>query len=237
MRVQRKNRTTKKHSKEPANIVAKILKPSNSLKIHNRMKYPKNESGPEHKYIEIFTGGFNTSTTGQLSLTNACVQGTANGNRIGQKILMTSCHFKVEIGQTINGLNSSTGLTNTQSFNMVRVMLVYDKQPNNAAFSVSSDLLTGSSVQLVQGNRQETTRERFVVLYDKTKIMQAGGPNAVKFEKYVKFRLPTTYSTGNAGTIADIESGSLYLVYIDQNTNGNLPAQGLASIRVNYVDN
>jgi len=189
---------------------------------------------PEVKYIQASTGTFNIGSTGSSVLMNNCIQGSANGNRIGQRIHMTSFEIKGQVANSEANLIASTGYSgDTCSF---RVVCVYDKQANGAA-PVWSTLYTNTGAGAPFSDRVLSTRDRFTVLWDSgVQSICSSGPNGWSFQKYGKMKLDTNYTTTNNGDITDIISGSLYLIVIDNNTTANLPTEAYFTVRVNYTD-
>lgn len=58
-------------------------------------------------------------------------------------------------------------------------------------------------------------RDRFVALYDfQTTIDQLGSRSGQVVKKFRKSMVTTSYNAGAAGTVADIASNSIYLLYI-----------------------
>jgi len=198
-------------------------------------RFQKVSKGPERKYQDISTGAINTNSTGTVYGLNQMIQGTANGQRIGQRILMTSIHLYGQISESTANLAASTGYQTT-GCNPCRCVLVYDKQPNGAAPGWSTVYSSTGTIGPM-GKRLDSTRKRFDILYDSgLQMIMSGGPNGVVFEKFVNCKLETQYTTTNNGDITDIISGALFLMIIDSNSNANLPATGVFYVRCNYTD-
>ena len=67
-------------------------------------------------------------------------------------------------------------------------------------------------------------RDRFVVLFNKQyAIDQAGGHQSAQMKHYKKMNLQTIFNSGSAGTVADITTGSVYLLIISDNAAGAVP--------------
>lgn len=123
-------------------------------------------------------------------LLNGLTQGTSGSNRIGREILMKSIDWFFQV-------------TSTQ-----RYMLVYDSQANGTAINVS-DLVQDTGDQYSPYNF--SNRDRFHIIWDS---LFDTTPEIATINRNRDFPLDlsTYYNSGNAGTIADITSGSLYFV-------------------------
>jgi len=167
-----------------------------------RVVYGVPPSAPrELKFIDV-TGSaaaFAIAGTGVLTLLNGCIQGTDAINRVGRRIFMKS--LMIRMGAVLGATGVSQGI-------VARVIVVYDKQPNGAAFAAADYLVTDS----FSANHQLNNRERFVTCMDKViGIPSHGGLVNFGFKKYKRLNMDTTYNTGNAGTVGDIQTGSLYM--------------------------
>ena len=145
-----------------------------------------------------------------ISVLNDVAQGSSAITRIGRKILMKSI--------LVQG-----SLTNSNAFG--RILIVYDRQPNGA-LPAATDVLTSNTMMAVQNL---DNRDRFIILADIFPYAQdeslAGEINGAPmcYKRYIKCNLETVYG-GNAGTIADINSGSIIMM---TNCNGGTVATSL----------
>lgn len=174
----------------------------------------------EYKYIDTGDSG-SFSTTPTVTLLNGCAQGTTAITRNGQSIRITSLNFNFY--STIH----ASAATST----MARILVVLDSQPNGAAMTAQQLLVTANTVSpMLLGNAR-----RFRVLMDKRFALSINGTEIFQSHKYFKMDVHTTFNTGSAGTIADIQTNSLYLIQIsDQATN--VP-QMTWTARVRFIDN
>ena len=130
-----------------------------------------------------------------INCLNDVAQGTTAITRIGRKILMKSVLVQ--------------GLLATNTGNSARVLIVYDRQPNGA-LPAATDVLTSNTIMAAQNL---DNRDRFLILadimpYDQVEnISNPSANSGFGYKRYIKCNLETIYS-GNAGTIADIMSGS-----------------------------
>lgn len=127
---------------------------------------------------------------------NAMLQGTTVGTRIGRKATFRSFQYRMHF-------SGSTGASGNA--NAMRVLCVFDKQPNGALAAVTDILITNTFVSPLNLNNSD----RFIVISDKVHQAVSNGPTTG--ECYKKMSLETMYGT-NAGTIADINSGAILIM-------------------------
>ena len=143
-------------------------------------------------------------------LINGLETGAGEGKRIGNSISINSLK-----------LTSSFKISEDAEATIVRLILVYDKGADNAVFT-NADLLTvTSSPDNMYSFFRTDTSKRFRVVFDRLYNLSKNGVQSrtVKWSKKYKQPLVAKYSANN-GTIADIETGSLYLMVLsDDNTN------------------
>jgi len=159
---------------------------------------------------------------------SACLNGMATGSsaitRLGRRIIIKSIYVRA----TIFKAATTTG----EQVN--RAMIVYDKQANATAPTGAQVLLVDSVV----GVNDLGNARRFVTLMDKVFTTSAVGgvQDDSHIEFYKKCNLPVDYNVGTAGTVADIQSGSLHM--ISWNSGGLLTAApaGQFTIRVRFID-
>lgn len=179
---------------------------------------------PEVKYIDVSISSV-VSNVGAAVLLNGCTPGSGATNRIGRKITMISCHVKLYIKQNTSDNSNWTG---------VKIALVYDKQTNATALSWSDVYDTSSVI----ADRNLDNRDRFIVLWDSKAIgfdAYGSAKNVHTENVFIKRRLDVIFNSGSAGTVADIQTGSLHLLhYTDETTN--VPSMGCQT-RVKFVDN
>jgi len=150
----------------------------------------------EKKFIDtqITYTAWNVSRS-YILLINGVSTGTDYNNRVGRSVMMTSTYHRYFISDSTN-------------IQMIRVMLVYDKQSNGAAAPGITDIL-----QYADANSPMNlnNRDRFVVISDKVVATSPNGTEIAFRKKYKKLRTVTVYGgTGAAAT--DIISGALYFV-------------------------
>lgn len=193
----------------------------------------------ERKVSDIDTGTVQVNTTGSISLLCCPTLGSDMTNRIGRKILMKSVYVRgfVRI-DTIN-------VPGTILQQLCRMVLLVDMQPNGALPAVTDILKEASPVSQLNLNN----RDRFKILCDKEWIFDhqnlvntAGASYATAgrsvgiVKKYKKLNIETIFNGVNGGTIADITSGALLMLWIGSNVAGTTDSNAVLSTRVRYND-
>jgi len=176
--------------------------------ISSRRRYGtssrRRNRGPELKFLEpsgsVIVAGQATHT--QLALNTGINQGDDITNRTGRKIMMKSIYVR------FNSCFTST----TAGSSAIRIMIVYDKQPNAAQYAVT-DLLSSN---VITGMINLDNRERFLVLCDQV-VPVHSATDPLNFVWYKKVNLPVIYNGTNGGTIADITTGTLTAQICQQN--------------------
>lgn len=169
--------------------------------------------GAEKKFNDVTGTATTLLTTPQLILLNGVSTGTDYNTRIGREVNMTSEYLRMTIFSTGTG--------------WVRMMLIYDKQPNGSAPALT-DILVSQSV--VAPNNLNN-KDRFCSISDKVYKLDTASQLSVFVKKYKKMNTPATYS-GTGNTIASISTGSLYLILL---STSDTPSCSYYS-RVRYVD-
>lgn len=186
----------------------------------------------EFKSISIAPAGFTADYSGAAVLLNGIARGDDIDARNGRQITMRSVEIS---GQVTNAVPAGTPVPT-----IIRVLLVYDRQTNGAALTPAMVLEYVGSVAATHSPRNLAYRERFTTLNDIKIPLSAStvadyrdGPTPFKI--YRRFTLPETFNAGNAGTVADIATGSMYLVVISDQAAAPLPTCYFVS-RIRYED-
>lgn len=166
------------------------------------------------------------NTTGAFTLINPIVPGTDFMNRIGRKIRVKSVYLRGFIS-TEASIAPTTGI-NT-SVQQARLIVFVDLQPNGAT-PATTDLLTVASTA---GHLNLNNRDRFKILIDKyfvfdpiiynttaTQSVATASRQIWSIKKFKKIEVETIFNAGTAGTIADINSGALYVFTIGSQAAG-----------------
>lgn len=169
----------------------------------------------EYKYLDYSNPGVNVYDAGVVSLMNACIQGLDSiSDRIGRKITMKSIQVRGIIANTVAQLNAANFVGGTDC---MKVAIVLDKQTNGAAPTLADIFNTSGAVNAPFSNTTVSNVDRFTVLYETLLTICATGSNIAKFDVTIPCNIDTRFNAGNAGNSADIVSGGLYIVFVDQN--------------------
>lgn len=166
-------------------------------------------------------------STPVLTLLNGCAPGTGGSDRIGRKIVIKSIHVKGYIYPDT-----------TATFNTPKLCLVWDKQPSAVApaFTDIFDQVGGNNLPYSPINLDNS--RRFKILWSKIYNVTGGATvtdsSSRWVEVYKKVNLTTVYNAGSAGTIADIESGALYLVMVGSQVSGTGDCTFYGSTRIRF---
>lgn len=173
-----------------------------------------------------------SQTTAQVLLINGLTQGTTANTRVGSRIELKSIAFRANY---LSGI-SATGVT------PFRIKIVYDKQSDGAAPS-ATDIMAGDSID---GHNNLANAGRFITLFDQTwqpntgyggGASGAGATQAQCLEGFVKCSLPVKYNSGNAGTVADIVAGAVYVLsWINGVAIGGAGLDATGHFRIRWTD-
>jgi len=175
------------------------------------------------------------STTMTIDMLNGIQEGSSFFNRIGRRIHMKSVH--------VTGHIVESGQTPTNVGEYLRILLIYDRQPNGN-FPNATDILQdtgndGTNFNTSFSKMNLNNVERFAILRDKriavpqnslgtaasNTLMIAGGSTQNEINWFVPLKdLETHYkSSTNPAGIGDIATGALFLVCV-----GNIAAASCA---------
>lgn len=197
---------------------------------------------PEKKYKDTTAFVNNVNESGTIVLLNGLLQGTSTTTRVGQKIKLKSVYLKM----------LAYGPTQAQQPTLpaifLRTMIVWDAQPNGTTMVLSDLLEDTSAVPVTISPLNMANTARFKVFYDQTKMLQSqelgtaeiqGAPLVACYDQtFQKMDLEVSYANSNNGSIADIRTGALYLVFVaftGSNAVNNADVTYYARIR--YFDN
>jgi len=190
------------------------------------------------------------STTATFDLLNGIQEGASFYNRIGRRTHMKSVHVTGQITVSSNAGAAAN--------DYLRVMLIYDRQPNGT-FPAIADLLldygndgTSFTTSYSKGNLNNV--ERFAILRD-CRIpvgdannsqaastfgaqMIPGAPGANQINWFVPLKdLETHYkSTTNPAAVGDIATGGLYLVTYGSNVAATAAYGFTYNARLRFID-
>lgn len=187
----------------------------------NIRNFPKSE----WKYLDT---AVNTTadTAGSLALCNGLVPGNGASQRVGQNISIRSIELRL-----LSYVTPATGVDQVHCF-----ALVVDRQAN--ALAMTGALYLNAAT--IYGLRLLENRKRFKTLMDKSTYLNATAePGSGSYTHYyLKLKRPiqVEYNTGNAGTVADIVSNSLYLYIIGSAAPGVTAGTIAGYVRIRYTD-
>jgi len=183
---------------------------------------------PEKKWVDTVmtnktsNGGGAWSTPAAAFLLNGIVTGTTGTTRVGRKVKLESIQFKGTV---------SMAATSTLS-GRCRMRVVYDKQSNAAAPAVV-DIFEADSYA---SPNNISNNERFVTLADREVEIGTAGPQIATLDFYKRLGLEENFNAGVAGTIADITSGAIYVLFGDDGRIATAQPQFNGYFRVRYTD-
>lgn len=187
------------------------------------------------KYLKgIVNVEFKTRDTAQTALfvpdgvglviqLSGIAQGSSTNSRDGAQVKCVS----VSLEYTVFMDESATATS-------FRIMLVLDKQTNQAIYAVDDLLDNVANIQSVISPRNLDNKDRFSVLYDKRHVLSSNGSKMQQGSFYKATQIKLRYD-GTGATIADLTQNSLSLVVISSEAT-NTPTLS-AQFRLRYVDN
>lgn len=164
------------------------------------------------------------TTPGPTFLLNGLVPDATATGRIGRKILMKSLLLRAELRLASTSTQGGYG----------RYLVVLDKQANGEAPAVLDILLADamqSPMNISNSNRFRILAEGFF-----TEASSNGTYTSEGVEVYKELNIPVQYNTGTAGTIADIATGSVYILFAQNGTIGTAAPTVVWRSRIRYTD-
>jgi len=191
--------------------------------VMNRAVRGLQRTRTEWKAVSASVSG-TLDSTGALYLLNGIARGDDIAERIGRQVTIRSLEYRI-MGQC----TKTTG-----ERQVCRIMFVYDTQTNGAALTIAQVL---NSVD-VYSPRNLENRTRFKVLKDWTFVVQEylSDPSIAIFKGYLKLFLPMVFNNGDAGTVADITTGSLYCIVLGKKAAGATAGATEGTVRIRYTD-
>lgn len=178
----------------------------------------------EMKSVSVNGTNVQADSTGQILLLNGIARGDDIDQRTGRQVILKS----IELHAT-NKVTDTTGLSQTH-----RVLLVFDSQANATALTIAQVLSETSEI----GLKNLENRERFQILLDKAIDLSVFGQQQSKdtWKYYKKLNHKVTFNNGDAGTVADIVTGSLYLIVIGSQALGVTAGTMYVTTRIRFTD-
>lgn len=194
----------------------------------------------EKKVFDINSANYDVNTTGSITLLNVPTLGTDMTNRIGRKIILRSVYIR-GILRTSGSFNMTTI---SQQSQLARMLLVWDTQPNGSSPAITDILKAASATSQLNID----SRDRFKVLCDKQFAMGpfvidtvnhyglTSNQQAYAVKKYKKLYLETIFNSTNGGSIADITTGALWMVWVGSQPAGNDDCIATVTSRLRFSD-
>lgn len=163
-------------------------------------------------------------STSAVLLLNGIARGDDIGERVGRQVVIKSIELKMT-----SMVNATDGTDQIH-----RIFIVYDKQTNATALTYIQVLNSLS----VHAPRNLENRNRFVNLYDRYFSLTNDGNYGCRrsLQHYKRHNLKVTFNSGDAGTVADIVTGSIYLCCMGTNVAGVTAATLLGYVRLRFQD-
>ncbi len=179
----------------------------------------------EFKQFNFQVADSGINATGTVTPIMTITAGDDDSSRTGQQVKLTSIAWKGRIR-----------LGGASTVDYVRLLIVKDKQPNNALFALG-DLWHNHSVGTSNQpflHRDINNTRRFSVLYDRLLAVDSAAHPQASFKMYKKLAIPLRYET-DTGTISDFSETSISLVLISD-TTADIPVITY-NLRCRFIDN
>lgn len=178
----------------------------------------------EYKFLDNNFSGLPTYDIPFFQLLNGVATGDNAISRDGSSIKLINLQMKLRI------VNSGTNVTQT------RIMLVLDRQPNKAQFTLSDLTNVTSSTGDVLALRNLDYNKRFHIFYDKVHLTDGIKQNQQYVEYFKPLEIKPRYE-GTGSTIANITTNAIYFVAISNEAVAANPPSITVSTRMRFIDN
>lgn len=187
-------------------------------------------------------GGVAGAIGGAYNISAGIIQGTSLDQRIGHRIALRSIYYRATL--------VPSSQTSAVYPCKIRLLFVYDKQPNGTTASYPSVLgipATGASQNCVHEFNNVDATGRFVILCDKTYIVaNQYARSEIDIKLYCKLKgLVTQYTQNGVSGEATVQTGALlmyclseghYDLVLANNTGPTLQSGTNHNIRVRFTD-
>lgn len=165
------------------------------------------------------------TTPGATFLLNGLVPDSTATGRIGRKVVMKSLLFRAELRLAATSTAGGYG----------RYLIVYDRQANTNPPAVTDILLTDA----MQSQMNLSNKDRFKIIAEGYfgNVSAQGDFTSPGVEVYKKLNLPVQFNAGTAGTIGDIVTGSVYVLFAQNSSIGTAAPSVVWTSRIRYSDN
>lgn len=197
---------------------------------YGRFRGRRAYSGSELKFLDTVLAPTVALNTGNVNPNIVVIpQGDGESERVGRKVVIKSIYFR--------GLTElTTAASVTDADDVVRIIVVQDKQANGAAFAVTDYLQTAD----FQSHRNMSNISRFRTLADFQMTMNATAALASDtcesnklWTKYMKCNIPMEYdNTATSGAISTQRSNSVAVLMISQQQRCDVSY----TVRIRYSD-
>lgn len=200
-------------------------------------------SNTELKVQDLAQATYQVNTTGSITLLAVPITGADFNARIGRKIKLKSLFIR---GRIRLECTSSPDTAVAVAAQQGRLMIVYDLQPNGVIAGITDILNTAEPASHLNLNN----RDRFRILYDRefvfdpyvvdktaTASYSNAGRSIHNVKLYKKLNYDMIFNSVNGGTIADIASGALLMVWVGSAIAGTTDCLFIGGTRVRYADN
>lgn len=148
-----------------------------------------------------------------INLLNPLIQGTGAGNRTGRDVLIEELQLKFILSSTA-----------VNSVDVYRFLVIWDTETRGAS-PAYADVFSAATAYNSPTNFDNT--HRFKVLHDSGPVMLSTQSSGLSFFKGIVLDLKIGkrthfYNSSNTATVADIDSGALFLVDTCYNGNVNM---------------
>ncbi len=214
----------KKRSSRPGYMACGKMVLSDAQKALAIARATKALLNVEYKFHSV--GAQGAAITDAPSATNLVLlsQGDTANTRDGSQVKLTSYRFAYT-------LKIHASATNT----MVRVMIVQDKQTNQAQATATQVLQDSTIIDALTSPYNVDNASRFNILYDKAHSMSSvGSTSCIHRVIHKKLNLKIRYDA-NVGDVTDLTQDSLFLILVsDEPTNDPTISH---TFRLRFLDN
>jgi len=196
----------------------------------------------EKKVFDINPANIDVNSTPSISPLCIPTIGADMTNRVGRKICIKSLYVRGYVG--VSAAVSAPAAASVAG-QVARMILLWDSQPNGSSPAIT-DILQSSGVS---SQINLNNRERFKILADKVYVFDpmqivftAGSQIAMcnrtiyPVKKYIKLNNEVVFNSTNGGTVADIASGNLVMVWLGSVSTGPSDCIANLSTRVRFTD-
>jgi len=183
---------------------------------------PDNLSVPH--YVDIGATNLACDTTQSKLLLNPICRGDDVSERNSRSVRLHSC-------EVFGDLFTATATGVSQ---LVRLLVIYDVDPAGTAININN-VLSSNAINALQA---PDNAYRYKLLYDKCfSVEPRTGKGCIAVRIKLNLRgLSMKFNLGDAGSIADIQKGSLYLYAMGDQGAGNTAATIGVYTRVTFTD-